>query len=40
MSRLQRTVEVFASYMVAGVLPLRDCPDDVSGKALLVQFLL
>lgn len=37
---LQRTVEVFALCMAAGVLLLRDCPDDVSEKALLFWFLL
>lgn len=40
MSMLQRTVEVFALCMAAGVLLLRDCPDDVSEKALLFWFLL
>lgn len=32
MSVLQRTVEIFALY--TGVLPLQDCPDDVSEKGL------
>lgn len=39
MSMLQRTLELFALYMAAGVLLLRDCPDDVSEKALSFLFL-
>lgn len=40
MSVLRRTVEIFALYMAAGVLLLRDCPDDVSEKALSFWLLL
>lgn len=40
MSMLQRTVEVFALSVAAGVLLLRDSPDDVSEKTLSFWFLV